>query len=123
MILDEGKRIDGRSFTDIRPIACETSVLNKSHGSALFTRGETQSLASVTLGSAEDEQRADSILLKDFSKSFYLHYNFPPYSVGEARFMRAPGRREIGHGMLAEKSLAQVMPEPKRIWIHCQIRI
>ena len=75
MILDEGKRIDGRSFTDIRPIR-ETSVLKKSHGSALFTRGETQSLASVTLGSAEDEQRADSILLKDFSKSFYLHYNF-----------------------------------------------
>ena len=76
MILEEGKRIDGRSFTDIRPIACETSVLKKSHGSALFTRGETQSLASVTLGSGEDEQRADSILLKDYAKRFYLHYNF-----------------------------------------------
>ncbi len=110
MILDEGKRIDGRSLTEVRPISCETRLLKRSHGSALFTRGETQALAVVTLGSSEDEQRMDTILQKDISKKFLLHYNFPPYSVGEARFLRAPGRREIGHGALAEKALIRVIP-------------
>ena len=111
MMLDEKRRIDGRSFTDIRPIACETRLLKRSHGSALFTRGETQALGAVTLGSGEDEQRLDTILTPDAKKRFLLHYNFPPFSVGEARFLRAPGRREIGHGTLAEKALTPVLPE------------
>ncbi|NRA67081.1 MAG: polyribonucleotide nucleotidyltransferase [Pseudobacteriovorax sp.] len=113
MILDEGKRIDGRSTTDIRPISCETRLLKRAHGSALFTRGETQALGIVTLGSNEDEQRLDTIHQKDIHKKFLLHYNFPPYSVGEARFLKAPGRREIGHGALAEKALVKVLPQDK----------
>lgn len=111
LILDEKRRIDGRSLTDIRPIDCETRLLKRPHGSALFTRGETQALGAVTLGSGEDEQRLDTILTPDASKRFLLHYNFPPYSVGEARFLRGPGRREIGHGTLAEKALTPVLPE------------
>jgi polyribonucleotide nucleotidyltransferase len=114
MILDERKRIDGRSMTDIRPISCEISNLKRTHGSALFTRGETQALATVTLGSGEDEQRLDTIIQQDSSKSFLLHYNFPPYSVGEAKFLRAPGRREIGHGALAEKALFRILPDTDR---------
>lgn len=114
MVLDTGKRIDGRGVSDVRQINCETSILKRTHGSALFTRGETQALATVTLGSGEDEQRLDSILQKNIFKSFLLHYNFPPYSVGEAKFMRAPGRREIGHGALAEKALIRVIPETDR---------
>lgn len=114
MILDDRKRIDGRSFTDIRQITCETKVLKRTHGSALFTRGETQALATVTLGSADDEQRMDSILQANFKKAFMLHYNFPPFSVGEAKPMRAPGRREVGHGALAYKALEAVLPETNK---------
>ncbi len=110
MILDDKKRIDGRSFTDIRKITCETKVLKRTHGSALFTRGETQALATITLGSGDDEQRQDSILVPHTTKNFMLHYNFPPYSVGEARPLRGLGRREIGHGALAEKALTAVLP-------------
>jgi polyribonucleotide nucleotidyltransferase len=114
MILDDRKRIDGRSFTDIRQITCETKVLKRTHGSALFTRGETQALATVTLGSADDEQRMDSILQANTKKAFMLHYNFPPYSVGEAKPLRAPGRREVGHGALAYKALEAILPEPNK---------
>ena len=114
MILNEKVRIDGRTCEEIRKISCETSTLRRTHGSALFTRGETQALASVTLGSSEDEQRLDSILTPGLSKKFMLHYNFPPFSVGEARFLRGPGRREIGHGTLAEKALHRVIPELDR---------
>ncbi len=109
MILDKGVRVDGRGTTDIRSITCETGVLPRTHGSALFTRGETQSLAVVTLGTADDEQRIDS-LDGESKKSFMLHYNFPPFSVGETRPMRGPGRREIGHGALAERALKPVIP-------------
>ena len=111
MILEDRQRIDGRSFTDIRQITCETKVLKRTHGSALFTRGETQALATVTLGSADDEQRLDSILQASHTKRFMLHYNFPPFSVGEARPMRAPGRREVGHGALANKALTAILPD------------
>jgi polyribonucleotide nucleotidyltransferase len=114
MILDDRKRIDGRSFTDIRQITCETKLLRRTHGSALFTRGETQALATVTLGSADDEQRMDSILQANTKKSFMLHYNFPPYSVGEAKPLRAPGRREVGHGALAYKALEAILPESNK---------
>jgi polyribonucleotide nucleotidyltransferase len=114
MILDDRRRIDGRSFSDIRQISCETKVLKRTHGSALFTRGETQALATVTLGSGDDEQRMDSILLANHKKSFLLHYNFPPYSVGEAKPLRAPGRREVGHGALAEKALTAIVPDSNK---------
>ena len=109
MILDKGVRADGRGPTGIRPITCEIGVLPRTHGSALFTRGETQSLAVVTLGTSDDEQRIDA-LEGESTKSFMLHYNFPPFSVGEARPMRGPGRREIGHGALAERALKPVIP-------------
>ncbi len=109
LILNEGHRADGRGPTDIRQITCEVGLLPRTHGSALFTRGETQALAITTLGTVDDAQRADG-LMGEFSKSFMLHYNFPPFSVGEARPIRGPGRREIGHGYLAERSLAGVMP-------------
>lgn len=108
-ILDEKKRIDGRGFADIRNISCETGFLPRVHGSALFTRGETQALVAVTLGSADDEQTIDG-LLAETSKKFMLNYNFPPFSVGETKPLRSPGRREIGHGFLAERSIAQVLP-------------
>ena len=114
MILDESKRIDGRGMGDIRPIVCDVGPLKRPHGSALFQRGETQALAAVTLGAAIDEQRMDSILTPDASKKFMLHYNFPPYSVGEARAIRPPGRREIGHGALAERALSRVLPDNKK---------
>jgi polyribonucleotide nucleotidyltransferase len=113
MILSDKKRIDGRKLDEIRPITCETSVLRRTHGSALFTRGETQSLGSCTLGAKEDDQRIDSIMSPDHSKRFYLHYNFPPFSVGEARPLRPPGRREVGHGALAERALVPVIPSEK----------
>ncbi len=113
MILKDKRRIDGRNFEQIRPITCETGNLRRAHGSALFTRGETQALAAVTLGSTEDEQRMDSILTPGVTKSFMLHYNFPGFSVGEVKPLRSPGRREIGHGNLAEKSLDQVLPDRK----------
>jgi len=109
MILAKGIRADGRGCSDIRPIACEVGILPRTHGSALFTRGETQSLAVVTLGTSEDEQRIDA-LEGESTKTFMLHYNFPPFSVGEARPMRGPGRREIGHGALAERALRPVIP-------------
>lgn len=110
MVLQEKKRIDGRSLTDIRAISCEIGVLPRTHGSALFTRGQTQSLAVTTLGTASDEQRIDAIYGED-SKSFMLHYNFPPFSTGDARFLRGPGRREIGHGALAERAIIPVLPQ------------
>ncbi len=108
MLLD-GKRSDGRGYNDIRPIMCEVGVLPRTHGSALFTRGETQSLVSVTLGTIRDAQIIDG-LLEEYHQSFTLHYNFPPFSVGEVRPIRGPGRREIGHGVLAERALERVRP-------------
>jgi len=108
-ILDENVRIDGRGFKDIRPITCEVSVLPRTHGSSLFTRGQTQSLAVTTLGTGEDRQLIEALEGEKY-KSFMLHYSFPPFSVGETAPVRGPGRREIGHGALAEKSLLAVMP-------------
>jgi len=108
-IAKERKRIGGRNFDEIREISCEVGILPRAHGSALFTRGETQVLASTTLGTTADEQRIDS-LMQNGSKTFMLHYNFPPFSVGEVKPLRAPSRREIGHGTLAEKSIAKVLP-------------
>lgn len=108
-ILVQGKRADGRGFDDIRPITIEVGMLPRTHGSALFTRGETQCLATVTLGTFEDVQRLDG-LGEEAEKRFMLHYNFPPFSVGEVSFLRAPGRREIGHGALAEKSILPAIP-------------
>ena len=108
-ILHNNHRADGRGMDDIRDITCEIDVLPRVHGSALFTRGETQSLGTVTLGTGRDEQIIDG-LAEEYKKSYYLHYNFPPFSVGEASFMRGPGRRELGHGALAERSLVPMMP-------------
>ena len=110
MILEKKIRADGRGASDIRPITCETSILPRTHGSALFTRGETQSLAVVTLGTSDDEQRIDA-LEGEYFRNFMLHYNFPPFSVGEARPLRSPGRREVGHGKLAERALKSVLPD------------
>jgi polyribonucleotide nucleotidyltransferase len=111
--LNEGVRIDGRGFRDIRPINARVSVLPRTHGSSLFTRGQTQSLAVTTLGTGEDEQMIEA-LEGERSKSFMLHYSFPPFSVGETGPVRGPGRREIGHGALAEKALLAVMPAKDR---------
>ncbi len=110
-ILDARRRPDGRAFDQIRPISIEVGVLPRVHGSALFTRGETQSLVTVTLGTKDDEQRLELLEIGESSKRFMLHYNFPPFSVGEVGFMRGPGRREIGHGALAERSLTAVIPD------------
>jgi polyribonucleotide nucleotidyltransferase len=107
--LEDKRRPDGRQFNEIRPISAEVSLLPRTHGSALFTRGETQALVTATLGTADDEQRMDTLEGESF-KRFILHYNFPPFSVGEVKFMRGPGRREIGHGALAERSILPVMP-------------
>ena len=104
-----GKRLDGRGYEDVRPIFCEVGLLPRAHGSALFTRGETQALVSITIGTIRDEQTVDG-LLEEYGQKFMLHYNFPPSSVGEVRPMRGPGRREIGHGALAEKALSMAMP-------------
>ena len=109
MILDKNKRADGRGYKDIRPITSEVGVLPRTHGSAIFTRGETQSLSVATLGTSLDEQRIDA-LEGESKKTFMLHYNFPPFSVGEVKGLRGPGRREIGHGALAEKALKAVIP-------------
>ncbi len=110
-VLDTGKRIDGRGLKDVRPITVETQVLPRAHGSALFTRGQTQALVAVTLGTANDVQRLDSIdEAGESTKSFMLHYNFPPFSTGEVRPMRGTSRREIGHGNLAERALQSVLP-------------
>ncbi len=111
-ILHEKKRIDGRKLNEIRPINCEVGVLPRTHGSAVFTRGETQVLAVATLGSSEDEQRIESPAGQEF-KHFILHYNFTPFSVGEVRPLRGPARRDIGHGALAERALAAVVPLPE----------
>ncbi len=105
----EGKRQDGRGLADLRQIDCQVDILPRVHGSAVFQRGETQSLVSITLGTARDEQRVDG-LQEEYSKKFMLDYNFPPFSVGECRPIRGPGRREIGHGALAERSVNPVMP-------------
>ena len=110
MILDEGKRIDGRAFDEVRPIECVVGMLPRIHGSALFTRGETQAMVLTTLGTERDEQRIESIYGDSF-RSFMLHYNFPPYSVGEAKRLGGPGRREIGHGALARRALIPVLPD------------
>jgi polyribonucleotide nucleotidyltransferase len=104
------RRPDARAFDQIREITCEVGVLPRVHGSALFTRGETQALASTTLGTKEDKQRLDLLFEEESFKRFMLHYNFPPFSVGEVKFLRGPGRREIGHGALAERALASLLP-------------
>jgi len=109
LVIHQERRIDGRGLKDIRPITCEIEVLPRTHGSALFTRGETQALVVTTLGTTSDEQRVDALLGEHFKK-FMLHYNFPPFSVGEVKFLRGPGRREIGHGNLAERALVPVLP-------------
>jgi polyribonucleotide nucleotidyltransferase len=110
MILKEGRRIDGRKFDEVRPITCEVGTLPRPHGSALFTRGETQVLGVLTLGSGQDEQRVET-LAGDETRSFMLHYNFPPYSVGEVKRVGSPSRRDIGHGGLATRSLEPVLPD------------
>jgi len=110
MVLEDKKRIDGRALTEVRPVSCEIGLLPRTHGSALFTRGQTQSLAVTTLGTASDEQRIDDIYGEE-SKAFMLHYNFPPFSTGDVRPMRGPGRREIGHGALAERAIRPVLPK------------
>jgi polyribonucleotide nucleotidyltransferase len=110
MVLNQGKRANGRAFDELRPISIEVGLLPRTHGSALFTRGETQCLATVTLGTFEDVQRLDG-LGEEAEKRFMLHYNFPPFCVGEVSFMRAPGRREIGHGALAEKGILPAIPD------------
>lgn len=112
-VIDSQTRIDGRGYSDIRPICSEVSVLPRAHGSAIFTRGETQALVSVTLGTSDDEQRTDT-LLGESSRRFMLHYNFPPYSVGEARMLRSTSRREIGHGALAERAVERVVPKDQQ---------
>lgn len=110
LVVNENKRVDGRGLTDIRPISCEVGILPRTHGSALFTRGETQALVVATLGTGSDEQKVDALIGEQY-KRFMLHYNFPPFSVGEVRALRGPGRREIGHGALAERAIAAVTPE------------
>ena len=108
-VLEEGKRIDGRDMRSVRPIVCEVGLLPRVHGSALFQRGETQAVVTTTLGTSTDEQKIDSLMGESW-KRFYLHYNFPPFSTGEIKPLRGPGRREIGHGALAERALARMMP-------------
>ncbi len=110
MVLKEGRRIDNRRFDEIRPISCEVGLLPRPHGSALFTRGETQVLGVLTLGSGPDEQRVETLLGDEF-RPFMLHYNFPPYSVGEVKRLSGPSRRDIGHGGLSTRALAQVLPD------------
>jgi len=109
LIIEKEQRIDGRGLKDIRPITCEVEVLPRTHGSAIFTRGETQALVVTTLGTASDEQKIDALIGEHYKK-FMLHYDFPPFSVGEVKFLRGPSRREIGHGNLAERALLPVLP-------------
>ncbi|MHB8788598.1 MAG: polyribonucleotide nucleotidyltransferase [Desulfobulbaceae bacterium] len=109
-IVTKGERIDGRSYADVRPISCEVGILPRAHGSALFTRGETQALVIGTLGSERDEQHLEG-LAGDVYRRFMLHYNFPPFCVGEVRFMRGPSRRDIGHGNLARRGVQAVLPD------------
>ncbi len=110
LIMNENKRLDGRGFDDIRPIICEVGILPRAHGSALFSRGETQAVTLVTLGTTEDAQEFDSYTGGETQKKFILHYNFPNYSVGETGRISGPGRREIGHGALAERSIEPMLP-------------
>jgi len=110
LIIQERRRSDGRGLKQVRPISCEVQVLPRTHGSAIFTRGETQALVVTTLGTASDEQKIDALIGEHYKK-FMLHYNFPPFSVGEVRFLRSPGRREIGHGALAERAILPVLPK------------
>ena len=111
--LERGKRLDGRAFDEIRPITIEVGVLPRTHGSSVFTRGETQALVTATLGTADDQQKIETVDGETW-KRFMLHYNFPPFSVGEVQFLRGPGRREIGHGALAERALAPMMPAEEK---------
>jgi polyribonucleotide nucleotidyltransferase len=111
--LERGKRLDGRAFDEIRPITIEVGVLPRAHGSAVFTRGETQALVTATLGTAEDQQKIEMVD-GEIWKRFMLHYNFPPFSVGEVQFLRGPGRREIGHGALAERALTPMVPPEEK---------
>jgi polyribonucleotide nucleotidyltransferase len=111
--IERGRRLDGRAFDEVRPIWVEVGVLPRTHGSAVFTRGETQALVTCTLGTAEDAQKIESFEGEAW-KSFMLHYNFPPFSVGEVAFLRGPGRREVGHGALAERALVPLIPEEER---------
>jgi len=113
LVLSQGKRVDGRETTDIREVTCEVGVLPRTHASSVFTRGETQSLVAVTLGTSRDEQMMDTIEGENW-KRYMLHYNFPPFSVGEVGFFRGPGRREIGHGALAERALKAVLPSEEQ---------
>jgi polyribonucleotide nucleotidyltransferase len=113
-ILTVGHRIDGRSFETVRSISNEVGLLPCVHGSALFTRGRTQALVSVTLGGGQDEQRVEELMGESVDKNFMLHYNFPPFSVGEVRAMRGPGRREVGHGYLAASAIKQVLPDAEK---------
>jgi len=113
LVIEEGKRWDLRGIDEVRPISCEVGILPRVHGSGLFTRGETQSLVVTTLGTSSDEQIIDGLHKSEISKTFMFHYNFPPFSTGEARFLRGPGRREIGHGFLAERALLPVLPDEK----------
>src|SRR5476649_194042 len=112
-ILDTGKRIDGRDTKTVRPIVAEVGILPRAHGSSLFTRGETQALVVATLGTGQDEQIIDA-LEGEYRENFMLHYNFPPYSVGEVRRMGSPGRREIGHGKLAFRALRPMLPSKEK---------
>ena len=112
-IVVEKARIDGRAFNQVRPITCEVGCLPRTHGSALFTRGETQAIVTATLGSEGDEQRIETLSGMEF-KQFMLHYNFPPFCVGEVRFMRGPSRRDIGHGALAERGISAVLPSAEK---------
>ncbi len=109
IILDEGTRLDGRATDEIRPITCEVNVLPRTHGSAIFTRGQTQALGTITLGTSSDEQRVDDVE-GEYRKAFMLHYNFPPFCVDEVKFLRGPARREIGHGTLAERAIEPIIP-------------
>lgn len=113
MILEKQKRVDGRSLNEVRPISIKMGYLPRVHGSSVFTRGETQALVSTTLGTSSDEQRLDTLELKG-TKRFYLHYNFPAFCTGETKFIGGPGRREIGHGMLAERALVAVLPDAEK---------
>ncbi len=108
-IVDKGERIDGRAFNEVRPISCEVGYLPRTHGSSLFTRGETQTLVTATLGSERDQQRVETLAGEEYNR-FMLHYNFPPYCVGEARFLRGPSRRDVGHGTLAKRGISAVIP-------------
>jgi len=113
-VIEESRRVDGRSLEELRPMRMEVGILPRTHGSALFTRGETQAVVVVTLGTASDVQRVDGLFEEEIAKKFMLHYNFPPFSVGEVKPIRGPGRREIGHGVLAERSLEPVLPPQEK---------